>query len=175
MNLVMWTSSRLQTAGGPFSENDQLPVIWSAASFRFYVKVVLRWPLYTSVVSYCSLVIQTDVRRVGNSFYLVPSFAAFLSLFNHLCVPVSCGYFSSNNQSNANCQKHWFNAVTFGGNKLSLFKKKENVYICPIYIPFNTPLRCPTSCKLHETGGVLHCFRLQNPSVQCLNKSPMHS
>lgn len=48
------------------------------------------------MVSNCSLVIQADMRPVaGNSFYLVPSFASFLSLFDHLCVPVFCWYFFS--------------------------------------------------------------------------------
>lgn len=49
-----------------------------------------RWPLHTSVASLTWIYVRPVV---GVSFYLVPSFIAFLSLFDHLHIPVSCTYF----------------------------------------------------------------------------------
>lgn len=77
MNLVMWTISRLQTPGATFNENDQPPVFWAAASFRFRLELCL---------------ITGGRSVVGTSFYLVPSFTAFLSSFNHLHVLVFCSH-----------------------------------------------------------------------------------
>lgn len=54
MNLVTSTTSLLQTPGATFSETDDPPLVWSAASFRFMLKLSLitgsgKTALYTSV------------------------------------------------------------------------------------------------------------------------------
>lgn len=67
---------------------------------------------------------------VGTSFYLVPSFAAFPSLFDHLC---SCfPFFSSNNQSNANCQN--FDSMQWRLGETSwAFLKTECVHLSDLH------------------------------------------
>lgn len=61
MSLAMWTSSLLQTPGGTFSESNRPSVIWSAASFRFRLKLSLLAGS-RQTVSNSGLVLQTDMR-----------------------------------------------------------------------------------------------------------------
>lgn len=99
------------------------------------------------------LATQTDGRSVvGTSFYLVPSFAAFLSLFNHLCVLVFCSYFFFFQQSvQYKLSETLFQSSDLWEKQFDPFKNRMRVWIYLIYILFSNPLRCPTSCELHIT------------------------
>lgn len=114
---------------------------------------------------------------MGTSFYLVPSFAAFLSLFNHLCVPVFCSYcfflfFLLPTISPIQTIRN-INSTQWLLGKQKEKKKIINVCICLIYILFSNPLRSPMSCEFHVTAGVAHYFNFFNntqlkASVWCI-------
>lgn len=120
MNLVTSTSSHLQTLGETFSVKDQYPVMWSAASFTFRLKLSLNadWGPETFFTLQW---FQTLEAVAGTSFHRVPWFTAFLSLFDHIHVPERCGWslffscptISPAQRHKANCPK-WFSAAAFG-------------------------------------------------------------
>lgn len=87
--------------------------------------------LHFSSVSNSGLVIQTDTRPVvGTSFYLVPSFVAFLSLFDHLRLPVSCSYIFFFQQSfQRKLAETLIQSCDFWGNKLSLFRNRMCAFV----------------------------------------------
>lgn len=134
MSLVTWTSSRLLPPGGTFSANDQPPVIWPAASFRFRLKLSLiadlrqdglftlqrrQTPVWWSRLTWEQL-------WEPASALCLPSQPSCPHLIISMFLCFAATFSSSNDQSNtnytANCQKHWFNAVTFKGKGVEPFK-----------------------------------------------------
>lgn len=129
MNLVTLTSSHLQTVGGTFNEKDHPPVIWSAASFRF----VLKLSLITGSGHAASL--HFSGFWFGNTNWYETSCGnqlwpcAFLS-FDHLHVSrvalllilLQQLAISQTQWHKANSQKHWFIVVTFGRRSWAFLK-----------------------------------------------------
>lgn len=127
MSPAMWTSSRLQTPGGASEDNHRPPATWSAASLKFRLSLIAGW----SYRNLFRLRLQFGVSKLTCDQWLEP--------VSTLCLPLrlSCLYLSvsvftfssSNNQSDRNCLKCWFNAVTFWENRSWAFKKCVYLYV----------------------------------------------
>lgn len=150
MSPAMWTSSLLQTPGGAFEENHRPPATWSAASLKFRLSLIAGW-------SYCNL-FRLGVSKLTWDQWWEPVYTLCLPL-RLSCLYLSVSVFtfsSSNNQSDGNCLKRWFNAVTFWENRSWAFKR--NVCICLFYIRFRFLLGCPISCELLWTYLATFCL-----------------
>lgn len=116
MNLVTSTSSHLQTLGETFSVKDQYPVMWSAASFTFRLKLSLNadWGPETFTL----LWFQTLEAVAGTSFHRVPWFTAFLSFLIISMFPsVVADRFSFPVQQSvqrSDIKPTWFSAAALG-------------------------------------------------------------
>lgn len=131
MNLATSTSSHLQTLGGTFREKDRPPVIWSAASFTFRLKLSVSTGRGKTTSSRFSLVWKhRHESSCGNQ--LLP--CAFPSLLDHVHIPECCRYFLLVQQSvqRSDIQPTFRNVQSseFLGNKLSLLKiESGNLFV----------------------------------------------
>lgn len=122
MSPAMWTSSLLQTPGGAFEENRQPPATWSAASLKFWLSLIAGWSYHNLF----RLRLRFGVSKLTCDQWWEPVYTLCLPLrLSSLYLSISVFTFSSsNNQSDGNCLRHWFNAVTFWENRSWAFKNK---------------------------------------------------